>query len=281
MCELGIRPENFNPGILYVMKRKFVGGSEITPHSHDFLSLIFILSGGCVYNINGLHYPVKKGDVIACNPGVQHGKTVAPGEEISEFHLGLNNICREGLPKNFLISEEACPIISLKEYEQDFFKCCGDIMLEQEKGEPGWDLMLKSLVMKLVVILLKAMCAERAPEGEEGGLSFETYDKANIVNAIISFINENYMKDISLEKISRNMYLSPAYISRIFKEEAGDSPINYLIKTRLSKAEELLKESGVPVKAAAKGVGYDDAYYFSKLFKKYYGMPPSKYRQKR
>ena len=280
MCELGIRPENFNPRILYVMKRKFVGGSETSCHSHDFLSLIFILSGGCTYNINDLQYPVKKGDVIACNPGVQHGKTVAPGEEITEFHLGLNNICREGLPRNFLIAEGACPIISLKEYEQEFLKCCGDIMLEQEKGEPGWDLMLKSLVMKLVVILLKSMCSEKIPEREENGLSFETYDKVNIVNAIISFINENYMKDISLEKISRNMYLSPAYISRIFKEEVGESPINYLIKVRLSKAEELLKESVVPVKAVAKSVGYDDAYYFSKLFKKYYGMPPSKYRQK-
>lgn len=84
------------------------------------------------------------------------------------------------------------------------------------------------------------------------------------------------MEDISLDKISKNMYLSPVYISKIFKEETGESPINHLIKIRLSKAEELIKENKMPIKAVAKSVGYNDAYHFSKLFKKYYGIPPSK-----
>ena len=91
-------------------------------------------------------------------------------------------------------------------------------------------------------------------------------------------MNDNYMNDISLDKISKNMYLSPVYISKIFKEEIGDSPINYLIKIRLSKAEELLKDNTLPVKVVAKRVGYNDAYHFSKLFKKYYGIAPSSFR---
>ena len=69
------------------------------------------------------------------------------------------------------------------------------------------------------------------------------------------------------------------YISKLFREEVGDSPINYLIKVRLAKAKELIEESGLPIKAVAKKVGYDDAYHFSKLFKKYYGSPPSSLRK--
>ena len=77
------------------------------------------------------------------------------------------------------------------------------------------------------------------------------------------------------------MYLSPAYISKIFKEETGESPINYLIKVRLSKAEDYLKESNFSIKEIAHAVGYEDAYHFSKLFKKYYGYPPSNIKMSR
>ncbi|MEG0387843.1 MAG: AraC family transcriptional regulator, partial [Niameybacter sp.] len=77
--------------------------------------------------------------------------------------------------------------------------------------------------------------------------------------------------------ISKNMYLSPVYISKIFKEETGTSPINYLIQIRLEKAKEILEKNDMPINLVAKSVGYEDAYYFSKLFKKYYGSAPSAY----
>lgn len=132
--------------------------------------------------------------------------------------------------------------------------------------------------MKLIVIYLKATFKEQEKR-DDSSFEFESDDKVNIVNTIVSYMNDNYMKEISLDKISRNMYLSPVYISKIFKEEMGDSPINYLIKIRLSKALELLDTQNITVKAAAKSVGYDDAYHFSKLFKKYYGSSPSKYKK--
>ena len=89
------------------------------------------------------------------------------------------------------------------------------------------------------------------------------------------------MEDISLDKISKNMYLSPVYISKIFKEETGTSPINYLIQIRLEKAKQILEKDTMPINMVAKAVGYEDAYYFSKLFKKYYGMSPSTYSKQK
>jgi Transcriptional regulator containing an amidase domain and an AraC-type DNA-binding HTH domain len=83
-----------------------------------------------------------------------------------------------------------------------------------------------------------------------------------------------------LEQIAHNIYLSPVYISKIFKEETGESPINYLIKIRLEKAKDILqsKDSG-SIKNIANQVGYEDVYHFSKLFKKYYGVSPLYYRK--
>jgi AraC-like DNA-binding protein len=70
------------------------------------------------------------------------------------------------------------------------------------------------------------------------------------------------------------------YISKIFKEETGDSPINYLIKIRLEKASFLLKKNKeISIKEISKLVGYEDAYYFSKLFKKYYDISPVQFKR--
>jgi AraC-type DNA-binding domain-containing proteins len=280
MCDLGINVENFNPRVLYTLKRKFNDSSNVPYHSHDFISMIYVLSGTCIYNIDNTHHLVKKGDMIICNPGVHHGKTIGQGEEIIELHVGLTNIALEDLPKNHMISKDACPIICITKYEQEIFKCCSDIFLEQEKCEPGSEVMMKIHVMKLIVTFLKSIYPAEI-HTKIPDFSFETYDKATVVNTLVSFINDNYMKEITLDTISKNMYLSPAYISKVFKEEMGESPINYLIKVRLSKARELLTGTNLSVKAAAKSVGYDDAYHFSKLYKKYYNEPPIKTKQQK
>lgn len=277
MCDLGINPENFNPRILYILRSKNNCQTQNTYHTHEYIEFKYVISGSCTYNINETFYQVKKGDIIIINPGVSHGRVFSPGEEITEFHIGFSSICIRNLPKGFLIPQDACPVVSLTKYEHDLIKCYNEIISEQEKNEPGSDLILKSLVMKLIVIFLKeTFYIENSGNGSL--LNSEYYNKADLVNAITSFINENYMKNISLDKISKYMYLSSVYISKVFKEETGESPINYLIKVRLNKAKELLETSNLSIKSIAESIGYNDAYYFSKLYKKYFGCPPSRHK---
>ena len=278
MCKLGINIENFNPHIYFTFKCKFDETHVSNLHCHDFISMIYILSGSCTYTIGNTAYQVKKGDMLVFNPGVYHRKSMKPGEEILELHTGFGNICVEDLPKNHLIEPSACPVFSLSDYEQEFLKCSSDICYEQENTAPGSELMLKINVMKLLVLFLKATRFE--PQRSEKSLvSFDSSDKAVIVSTLMTFLNENYMRPISLDTISKSIYLSPAYISKVFKEEMGESPINYLIKIRLSKARELLLEGSHSIKAVASTVGYEDVYYFSKLYKKYHNVSPSKVRK--
>lgn len=274
MCDFGISPDNFNPKILYVLKKRFNAKTPFVYHNHDHPAIVYIISGSCTYKINDELYPVKKGDVIICNPGVLHGCTLSQDEEMFEFHIGLTDIRFENMAPNFLISPDMVPVITMNRYEQEFFKCYNEIVSEQERHEPGTGLILKALIMKLIVILLK-----ETHSLDKTGVSClynpEYYDRTDLVSSIISYINDRYASNISLEKIAKNMYLSPVYISRIFKEETGDSPINYLINVRLNKARALLSEGRLSISAIAKTVGYQDAYYFSKLYKKHFGCPPS------
>lgn len=274
MCDLGLNTETFNPHIYYTFKRKFDETHVANYHCHDFAALVYVLSGGCTYNIGDCTYQVKKGDILALNPGVNHGKMMKSGEEILELHVGFDNIFVEGLPKNHIIEPGSCPVIDLQSCEQDFLKCCSDICYEQENTDPGSELMLKLCVMKLVVLFMKITRSE-PQQVEKSMVNFDSSEKSAIVSTLMAFLNENYMHPISLDTISKSIYLSPAYISKVFKEEMGESPINYLIKIRLAKARELLLEGNHSIKAVARIVGYDDAYYFSKLYKKYHNVSPS------
>ena len=280
MCDLKIDVDCFNPKMLYTFTEKFTETSDVNYHCHDFLTIIYVLSGTCTYNISGVPHRVKKGDLMVFNSHVKHGKILVSGNEITEFHVGYDNIHIKGLPVNHFLEEDTSPIINISNYETEVLKCYSEMMSKRCSNQPALELELKSLGIKLLSILFNATFDVSSLK-QKGYLNLEGYDKTTIVNTVLEFINENYMNEITLDVLSQNMYLSPIYVSKIFKESTGDSPINYLIKLRLSKAKLLLEEGELSIKSIAEAIGYTDVYHFSKLFKKYYSCPPSALRKKK
>lgn len=99
------------------------------------------------------------------------------------------------------------------------------------------------------------------------------------VRDALQIIHENYMKDISLEFISEKVYISPGYLSNIFTKATGQSLIKYLTSYRLKKAKQLLNDTNMKIVDVAKSVGYLNVSYFCWVFKAYYQITPSKYRE--
>ena len=98
---------------------------------------------------------------------------------------------------------------------------------------------------------------------------------------IIKYINEHYNSyDLSLEDISKNTFLTPAYICVIFKDFTGKTVNKYITEYRIMQAKELLKYSNIKMNDIALKVGYRDGNYFAKIFKKETGYSPSEYRRK-
>lgn len=274
MCKPEIRAECFNPTLLYAYNNTVNSESHVSYHSHDYIEIKVILSGNFTYFIEDTGYEVGKGSIVIVNPGVRHKKIVSEGIQIEEFNYALNDLQIRDLPQNFIIEPGAEPVYNFPLYQPDIIKCINETIAEQEKNEPYSDLFIKCSVMKLTSLIYRAMSANKG-KTEKARLNFINSEKTNIVNTILHYLSHNYMKQISLYSIAHNMYLSPVYISKIFKEETGESPINHLIRIRLTKANELLSHGNIPIKTVARSVGYEDAYYFSKLYKKYYGIPPS------
>jgi len=99
-----------------------------------------------------------------------------------------------------------------------------------------------------------------------------------IVKVAIQFIQEQYSEDINLTDISNTVFVTPNYLSRVFKEQTGESLINWLNRFRTEKAKTLLHDLEIKVYEIAEKVGYNDYKYFSHIFKKYTGMTPKEYR---
>ena len=268
--------EEMNPTFLFTWKGTRNKGDD-QYHSHDFPELAFVLSGSGKYRIEGRLYSVGEGDVLILNPGVRH-QALLDGESAlptTEFFVGFSDIQIKDMPRNYFPAPEGEYIIhTTGELRQKLFRICASMEAENAVCRQGRYFMLKSYLVQMLLLVIREQCT---PVEAPGGYAFESVNKKYVVEQIINYFDDHYNEKISLDHIAENMYLSPFYISKIFKSETGDTPINHLIRVRMEKARELLDQGeSASIQEVAASVGYEDAYHFSKLFKKRYGISPSK-----
>ena len=192
--------------------------------------------------------------------------------------IGFSDIQIKGYEKNILpLAEDGHVMHTTGELRQKIFKICAAMEAENSVDKQGRYHMMKAYLMQLLIILLRE---QEEPLENYQGYSFETINKKYVVEQILGYSEDHYSEKVSLDRIAENMYLSPFYISKIFKSETGDTPIRHLINIRLEKAREILrKEKDRSIQEVAACVGYDDAYHFSKLYKKHFGVSPSQTRR--
>ena len=107
-----------------------------------------------------------------------------------------------------------------------------------------------------------------------------TKRQRNLLKQAIDFINENYSDmSISLDRVAKQVNISPNYLSAIFSQEVGQTLIEYLTFKRIDEAKFMLRQTDNRLSEIAFAVGYKDPRYFSFVFKKVSGCTPSEYRK--
>ncbi len=99
------------------------------------------------------------------------------------------------------------------------------------------------------------------------------------VQALMDSINESPERVLDLEARARGMGMTPSHLRRLFRLFAGCSPVAYVNRARMRRAALLLRTTDTPVKQVAATEGFEDIYYFTKLFSKQHGLPPARYRR--
>ncbi len=101
----------------------------------------------------------------------------------------------------------------------------------------------------------------------------------DLMEEVKYYMEMNYDKSITLQSISERFYIHPNYFSRRFKERYAQSFVDYLTGIRMKKAMDWLRETDIKIQDIANRVGFEDASYFSNVFRKYYGVTPKQHRE--
>ncbi|MEK3723608.1 AraC family transcriptional regulator [Paenibacillus sp. FSL H8-0034] len=110
------------------------------------------------------------------------------------------------------------------------------------------------------------------------GMQDDSLKKADLVTQAVWYMNEHYSDTITLESLAKLFGCSPRHLSRLFQDQLGHSPLDYLIRIRMDIAKQLIWTTDATIQEIADGVGYEDRYYFSRLFKKHIGISPNHYK---
>lgn len=103
--------------------------------------------------------------------------------------------------------------------------------------------------------------------------------KKSLAEDIYDYLSENYQKSFSLTDLSQHFSFHPIYITRCIKKKYDLTPLQLMVKIRMEEAKKLLETTALPVNIIGQNVGYSDAAYFSKQFRKYTNMTALEYRK--
>lgn len=267
-----VNPRTFNPEIIYLFDPWTQSESHGEKHHHDFLEISILLEGESNYYFND--EPAKKiraGSIMLFNPGIDHCEFQLPGTRSHQLHIGLKNISLEGFKRNVFPNKH--PLLDLGQYHHQVLDKAWQLVKESNEERDEFQLIQKALLIEMLVYILRGLNDEDS--NVVPYLSKSQQRQQKIVNYTIYYLENHYKEEITLEKLAQDQFLSPTYLSKIFKEATEMSPTNYLIEIRLKRAKDMLKNDQLTIKEVASAVGYQDAYHFSKSFKKLYGISPS------
>ncbi|AIW40992.1 helix-turn-helix domain-containing protein [Paenibacillus polymyxa] len=100
----------------------------------------------------------------------------------------------------------------------------------------------------------------------------------DLATQIAQYIQEHFQKPIAMEAMAKHFHYSTHYLVKVFKRKYGCSPIEYVVQTRINRAKSLLAETDASIRDVAEHVGYNNFYYFSRLFKKQTGETPTQFK---
>lgn len=159
-------------------------------------------------------------------------------------------------------------------YKNEIFTLFQRLLLERNHQTIHSTLMI-SLELTQILVLLGQCWIRRTTVLPP---ILERQEQNRLVQDALLYLNSNFSSSIRIDELARQLQVSQQYLARLFKAETGMSPLQYLNRLRIEKAKELMQANTVNISEAALAVGFDNIYYFSRLFKQLEGMPPSAYR---
>ncbi|MEF3307054.1 helix-turn-helix transcriptional regulator [Paenibacillus sp. GYB003] len=230
---------------------------------HNFYIIAFCKSGEAIYRFNGTEHTVRKGDLLFFPKGLVRSAHSNPDNPWS-FYTITFDVRFQNEQARELFDRFDYVIRSPQLYKlQTIFTEFNQVWTGKRNG---FTIQCKSLIMNI----LYAMIRER---------DRQTHGSAhyNAIEQTTNHILAHYTDHFSIAELARQTGLSPSHFRLLFKKITGMTAVQYQNHIRINKAKDLLMSGECNVTEAALSVGFQDIYYFSRLFKQLTGESPSRY----
>lgn len=226
----------------------------------NFVDLTYIFEGKVTYTINGIPYEAEKGDLIYIpRKSLRHAE-IDPNNPMAAYaaNLWLFDLKGKDVTLPF-------PIHSKIGINNDLLSLYQELNYEWMQKKPGHAMKVRAIFLSILHKYFSILYYKDAPENVDIHIS-----KA------LKYIHECYYTHISVEDLASIVDLNPSYFGTLFKKHTGSSVKEYVNQIRISNAENMLASGEFSIDEAAYKCGFVDNFYFSRVFKKHKGYPPSR-----
>lgn len=239
-------------------------GYDFPQHWHEHTELHYIFDGSCRLKYGEETFCLQKGDLAVIN-----------GNELHRGSGGKCNYICIIIPPGFFEQNHA---IFEKVVRSEYVTSIIENIYESHLRGEGADMLeIKGYMYFLVSHLIRNFAVKTLGDNTYHG----HVNKLNRVNEAIKYMSSNYDKPLSTKALASIVYLSEGYFCQIFKNVTGKTAMEYLNNLRIDKAEKMLKKTEMTVTEIAFCCGFEDANYFSRMFKKLRGVSPQAVRAKK
>lgn len=259
-------------------------------HSHDYIEVVYIISGSATHEIDGKTYDVKRGDLFIVNMHTPH--MFRQKEDSKEPFVAYDlmftldffdqsitgNHYIEKLNDSFMFyslfrdSGKFIPYFSVSGSAHAMFgELFNKIYLEHRGRESGYIEMIRAYLSQLIVSILRL---ENSQSEER-----DSHHAEQMVEFVCDYIKEHFSERISVSSLAEKVYVNPDYLGRVFRSAKGITIGSMIQKTRIEQVCHRLNTTKMAVAEIASECGFDDVKFFYKVFKKEMGVLPGEYRK--
>ncbi|MFJ7918641.1 helix-turn-helix transcriptional regulator [Lysinibacillus fusiformis] len=239
-------------------------GLPYAEYTDSFPGFVFPLTGKIQFQFNGTPYIFSPGKVVhgGANMKLDQNFEYANWEYILVQYQICNTEPQESSfsHQHFeLLTGQSPRLIELILRLWQVYNQCGGISRFQT------EMLFRDVLNEAL------LCVVNSQNSSESHTLFER---------VCNYIHEHYYQSLTISCLAEQNHVNRNRLSYVFKKHAGLGPAEYLLKYRISMAQQMLYTSDAPVQQIAQAVGIEDPFYFSRVFKKQFGIPPKEYREK-
>lgn len=250
-----------------VASAKYGGDWHSTPHVHNYTELFYIVGGQGQFSIDDELFPVSPDQLVIINPNIAHTEVSYGTHPLEYIVVGIEGL---ELPVNGDNGGRFC-VFSFPQDNQ-VLTCMQIILQEMQAREPHHQTLCQAYMEILVVQLMRDTRFSAAEMPSEPVNSRQCA-------MVRRYIDNHYKEQLTLDLLAEKANVNKYYLSHVYKEAYGISPISYLISCRIQEGKRLLADTDLSLSQISGILGFSSASYFSQSFRKAERISPSEYRK--